>query len=66
MAVLETREHCHVALPGGSTLKAATQRIVLATGPSKRDALEQVKAGEPLPINCIGSLLWFVDRVAVN
>ena len=51
---------------GISTLKATTQRIVLATGPGKRDAMNQVKAGVPLPINCIGPLLWFVDRAAVG
>ena len=51
---------------GITTLKAATERVVLTTGPGKRDATDQVKAGVPLPINRIGPLLWFVDRAAVD
>jgi 6-phosphogluconolactonase len=51
---------------GITTLRAAAERVVLATGPGKRDATDQVKAGMPLPINRIGPLLWFVDRAAVD
>jgi hypothetical protein len=47
-------------------LRAAAERVVLATGPGKRDATNQVKAGVPLPINRIGPLRWFVDRAAVD
>jgi 6-phosphogluconolactonase len=51
---------------GITTLIAATERVVLATGPGKRDATGQVKAGVSLPINSIGPLTWFVDRAAVD
>ena len=51
---------------GITTLRAAAERVVLATGPGKRDATDQVKAGVPLPINRIGPLHWFVDRAAVD
>ena len=51
---------------GITTLETATKRIVLTTGPGKRDAMDQVKAGVPLPINRIGPLIWFVDRAAAG
>ena len=51
---------------GITTLQSATERVVLATGPGKRDAVKQVKAGAPLPINRIGPLHWFVDQAAVD
>jgi 6-phosphogluconolactonase len=51
---------------GITTLGSAAERVVLATGPGKRDAINQVKAGAPLPINRIGPLHWFVDRAAVD
>ncbi len=51
---------------GITTLRAAAGRVVLATGPGKRDAIEQVKAGAPLPVNRIGPLHWFIDRAAVD
>jgi len=51
---------------GITTLQAAAERVVLTTGAGKRDAIEQVRAGVKLPINCIGPLLWFTDRTAVE
>ncbi len=51
---------------GISALQAAGERVVLATGAGKRDAIRQVKAGSPLPVNRIGPLLWFVDPAAVD
>jgi 6-phosphogluconolactonase len=51
---------------GIRTLRAAAERVVLATGSGKRDAIVKVKAGVSLPINRIGPLLWFVDRAAVD
>ena len=51
---------------GITTLHAAAECVVLATGAGKRDATDQVKAGAPLPINSIGPLHWFVDEAAVD
>lgn len=48
------------------TLSDAKLRIVLAAGSDKKTALGQIKAGERLPINCIGDCEWFVDNKAVN
>jgi 6-phosphogluconolactonase len=49
---------------GVSALRAASQRIALVTGAGKREALRQIKAGAPLPINCIGMIRWFIDTAA--
>jgi 6-phosphogluconolactonase len=49
-----------------TTLRAAGERVVLTTGPGKRDAIEQVRAGAALPINRIGTLLWITDKSAVE
>jgi 6-phosphogluconolactonase len=51
---------------GITTLRTAAERVVLATGPGKRNAINQVKAGAALPVNRIGPLLWFADRAAVD
>lgn len=51
---------------GLSTLLACAERIVLATGEAKQDAIAQVKAAIPLPVNRIGPLVWFVDEDAVG
>ena len=48
------------------TLSQAAFKIVLTTGVGKYPAIKQIKAGETLPINCIGDLHWFVDEAAVN
>ncbi len=44
---------------GYRAIKSARRRIMMVTGESKRDAFEQVCAGEPLPIN-IDDSEWFV------
>ena len=49
-----------------STLHAATHRIVLATGTGKQWAIQQIKEGAKLPVNCIGELDWFVDNAAIG
>jgi len=46
------------------TLQSARCRIVLATGKGKNRALDKVKNGERLPVNCIGENHWFVDKAA--
>jgi len=47
------------------TLKSSQCKMVLALGEGKNKAIKQIKAGEQLPINRIGSLDWFVDEGAV-
>lgn len=51
---------------GMSTLKNAHCRVVLASGEGKADIIRQIKAGDALPINCIGNIDWFIDRKAVK
>lgn len=48
------------------TLKSATYKIILALGNGKKEAIEKIKNGEKLPINCLGSLDWFVDEDAIK
>lgn len=47
---------------GLNTLRQARVRMVLATGASKTKVIQHVRAGEPLPVNCIGDIHWFVDE----
>lgn len=49
---------------GINTLKSAKYRIVLTGGSAKADVISRIKAGEELPINCLGDIHWFVDRDA--
>jgi len=53
-----------VSLSLTSLLKAKS-RLVLTTGSGKASAITQVKAGENLPINCIGDINWFIDEAAI-
>lgn len=48
------------------TLQAAGLRIALITGAGKAQAVQQLKAGEPLPINQVGQLEIFADRAATG
>ena len=48
------------------TLSEAKLRIILAAGSDKKTAIDKVKSGEKLPINCIGDSEWFVDTAAVD
>ena len=47
------------------TLRNAHCRIVLASGISKSSIIKRIKKGEPLPINCIGGINWFIDQDAL-
>ena len=47
-----------------STLQKAKNRIVLAPGAGKKEALQKLSMGEPLPIALIGDKHWFLDREA--
>jgi len=48
------------------TLKQALNRVVLASGRDKASIIVRIKKGEPLPINCIGDIYWYVDEAAVS
>jgi len=47
-----------------TALNAARQKIFLVAGAGKRDALEQILRGEPLPAARIASAEWHLDRAA--
>jgi 6-phosphogluconolactonase len=51
---------------GLDMLKYAGECIVIATGSSKNNALEKLRAGEVLPVGMVGPDVWFVDDAAVN
>lgn len=50
---------------GLTTLKNASECIVIATGDNKREALEKLKAGVALPVAMVEPDVWFVDVAAV-
>jgi len=43
------------------TLQKARSRMVLSGTASKSAILKRIKEGEPLPVNCIGNITWFID-----
>lgn len=45
------------------TLKKAHTRIILTSSASKAHIIERIKEGEALPVNCIGDIYWFVDKI---
>ena len=49
---------------GLQTLKAARHKMVLASGAAKAGVIARIKEGEPLPINCIGDIHWYIDMTA--
>lgn len=49
-----------------NTLSKTKIKIVLAVGNFKSDVIVKINQGEPLPINSIGDIHWFVDEAAVN
>jgi len=48
-----------------STLSKAQCRIVLAAGNEKAGVIRRIKNGEPLPINILGDINWFIDEAAL-
>lgn len=50
---------------GLQTLRAARLRMVLAAGASKAEVLERIRTGEPLPVNSLGDIHWFLDRACL-
>ncbi|HEB82580.1 MAG TPA: 6-phosphogluconolactonase, partial [Gammaproteobacteria bacterium] len=49
---------------GLNTLRNAGQRIVIATGSGKRDALARLQAGQALPVALVEPDTWFIDKAA--
>lgn len=45
-------------------IAAARERVVLATGAGKAEAVSRVRAGEQLPVAMIGLSHWFLDQAA--
>lgn len=50
---------------GLTILANAQQRIVIATGDSKREALQHVNAGGSLPVAMVNPDVWFIDESAM-
>lgn len=48
------------------TLRKTPCKIVLAGGVAKAPIIARIKAGESLPINCLGDINWYVDEAAVS
>ncbi|MDP5064167.1 MAG: 6-phosphogluconolactonase [Haliea sp.] len=51
---------------GLNMLRHAGERIVIATGEGKREALAKAYAGEALPVTQVGADIWFVDEAAMG
>jgi len=51
---------------GLKALNAARQKLILAAGAGKADALKRIQAGEKLPVAMIEDALWLVDQAAVG
>lgn len=51
---------------GLKTIQSAGNRIVLVAGSAKREAMNALRQGKPLPVNRIGPADWFVDQAANN
>ncbi len=47
-------------------LNAARQKLILAAGAGKSDALKRIRAGEKLPVAMIEDALWLLDRSAAG
>ena len=47
------------------SIREAGERVVIAAGEGKREALARIIAGEKLPAATVGSAIWFVDEAAI-
>ncbi len=47
-------------------LRQARFRVVLAAGRLKAPIMERVRSGEPLPVNQVGDIHWFVDEASLS
>ena len=50
---------------GLSTLRQSRLRMVLAAGAGKAEIIERIRAGDDLPVNCIGDINWFIDEACL-
>lgn len=48
------------------TLRKTSLKMVLAGGETKADVIQRIKAGEQLPINCLGDIHWYIDKAAAS
>jgi len=46
-------------------LRQVRLRVVLVAGRSKAPIMERVRSGEPLPVNQVGDIHWFVDEASL-
>ena len=51
---------------GLSVLNTARQKLILAAGAGKREALARIEGGEKLPVAMIEDALWLLDRAAAG
>lgn len=51
---------------GYGALNGARRRVILVSGSGKCDALQRIKAGEPLPVARLADSDWFVDVAAAG
>ncbi len=51
---------------GLETLQATRHKVVLASGKSKSVIIARIKKGDPLPVNCLGAIEWYVDQDAMS
>jgi len=51
---------------GLRTLNAARQKLILAAGAGKSDALKRIRAGEKLPVAMVKDALWLLDCAAAD
>lgn len=49
-----------------STLAQTRYKAILATGSSKAAIIKRIKDNEPLPVNCLGDIDWYVDEHAAG
>jgi len=49
---------------GMATLNAARHKLFLVAGAGKREALERIGQGEPLPAAIVKDADWYLDRAA--
>ena len=47
-----------------STLAKTRFKSILATGSGKAGILQRIQANEPLPVNCLGKIDWYIDTAA--
>lgn len=48
------------------TLRKTYIRMILAGGEAKAAIIQRIKEGEPLPVNCLGDIHWYIDEAAAS